>query len=69
MKAVTMGQKMLLWLKSKLKDEIYKGVDLSNLTESFRDGVTLLAVIHRFTPNLVDFSAVNKVCSNIFFFF
>ena len=61
MRKQTMGQKMVLWIKSKLKDEIYSDLNYENLTDSFKDGLILCGMIHKFTPNSLDYTSLDKV--------
>eukprot|EP01091_Cochliopodium_minus_P006127 TRINITY_DN16001_c0_g1_i1.p1 TRINITY_DN16001_c0_g1~~TRINITY_DN16001_c0_g1_i1.p1 ORF type:complete len:376 (+),score=120.39 TRINITY_DN16001_c0_g1_i1:38-1129(+) len=59
-RGMTMGQKMILWIKQKLKDDLFSDLQFVNLTESFQDGLILLAMIHVFSPQHYDYNTVNK---------
>lgn len=41
------------WAKRATKG--YKGVDVKNLTSSFRNGMAFNAIIHRFRPDIIDY--------------
>ncbi|KAJ8679078.1 hypothetical protein QAD02_014865 [Eretmocerus hayati] len=56
MRDVTPGQDLLEWCKEVTKD--YKGVKVTNLTTSWRNGIAFCAVIHNFRPDLIDFDSL-----------
>uniref|UniRef100_A0A3B4WKX8 Calponin-homology (CH) domain-containing protein n=1 Tax=Seriola lalandi dorsalis TaxID=1841481 RepID=A0A3B4WKX8_SERLL len=38
----------------------YRGVDITNLTSSWRNGLALCALIHRQRPELIDYESLNE---------
>lgn len=49
---------LLMWCKEVTKD--YKGVNVTNLTTSWRNGLAFCALIHHFRPDLVDFESLSS---------
>lgn len=49
---------LLQWLKRQIVN--YDDLSVDDLTLSFRDGLVLCAIIHRYRPDLLDFHALNK---------
>ncbi|XP_070619076.1 F-actin-monooxygenase MICAL2 isoform X4 [Erythrolamprus reginae] len=50
--------KLLTWCQK--QTEGYKNVNITDLTSSWKSGLALCAVIHRFKPDLIDFDALNE---------
>uniref|UniRef100_A0A670XW08 Microtubule associated monooxygenase, calponin and LIM domain containing 2 n=1 Tax=Pseudonaja textilis TaxID=8673 RepID=A0A670XW08_PSETE len=50
--------KLLTWCQK--QTEGYKNVNITDLTSSWKSGLALCAVIHRFKPDLVDFDSLNE---------
>lgn len=50
-------QELLNWCKDITKG--YKGVNITNMTTSWRNGLAFCAVIHHFRPDLIDFNSLN----------
>ncbi|XP_071445763.1 uncharacterized protein Mical isoform X2 [Hetaerina americana] len=48
---------LLQWLKRQVA--LYDGVTVEDMTRSFKDGLALCAVIHRYRPDLLDFHSLN----------
>ncbi|XP_046391004.1 F-actin-monooxygenase MICAL3 isoform X2 [Ischnura elegans] len=48
---------LLQWLKRQVA--LYDGVTVDDMTRSFKDGLALCAVIHRYRPDLLDFHSLN----------
>lgn len=49
---------LLHWLKKQVVQ--YEELVVENLTSSFRDGLILCAIIHRYRPDLLDFHSLKK---------
>ena len=47
----TPGQDLLSWCQTATRG--YKGVKITNMTTSWRNGLAFAAVIHRFRPDLM----------------
>ena len=45
-----------MWCQRVTQD--YPGVNIVNMTESWRDGLGFCAIIHRFRPDLIDFASL-----------
>ncbi|XP_030806054.1 F-actin-monooxygenase MICAL2 isoform X3 [Camarhynchus parvulus] len=50
--------KLLTWCQK--QTEGYRNVHVTDLTSSWRSGLALCAIIHRFRPDLIDFEALNE---------
>ncbi|XP_068117296.1 F-actin-monooxygenase MICAL2 isoform X3 [Hyperolius riggenbachi] len=50
--------KLLTWCQK--QTEGYRNVNITNLTSSWRSGLALCAIIHRFRPDLLDFDSLNE---------
>ncbi|XP_026520622.1 F-actin-monooxygenase MICAL2 [Notechis scutatus] len=50
--------KLLTWCQK--QTEGYKNVNITDLTSSWKSGLALCAVIHRFKPDLIDFDSLNE---------
>ncbi|XP_075998379.1 F-actin-monooxygenase mical2b [Genypterus blacodes] len=50
--------RLLTWCQK--QTEGYRGVDVTNLTSSWRNGLALCALIHRHKPELIDFDSLNE---------
>lgn len=47
---------LLDWLKKQVA--LYDGVKIDDMTNSFKDGLALCAIIHRYRPDLLDFHSL-----------
>ncbi|NXI47092.1 MICA2 monooxygenase, partial [Galbula dea] len=50
--------KLLMWCQK--QTEGYRNVNVTDLTTSWKSGLALCAIIHRFRPDLIDFDALNE---------
>ncbi|XP_070790310.1 F-actin-monooxygenase MICAL2 isoform X8 [Pituophis catenifer annectens] len=50
--------KLLTWCQK--QTEGYKNVNVTDLTSSWKSGLALCALIHRFKPDLIDFDSLNE---------
>ncbi|XP_053175957.1 F-actin-monooxygenase mical2b [Scomber japonicus] len=50
--------RLLIWCQK--QTEGYRGVNITNLTSSWRNGLALCALIHRQRPELIDFDTLNE---------
>ncbi|XP_068541472.1 F-actin-monooxygenase MICAL2 isoform X16 [Anas acuta] len=50
--------KLLTWCQK--QTEGYRNVNVTDLTASWKSGLALCAIIHRFRPDLIDFDALNE---------
>uniref|UniRef100_A0A4W5KBZ3 F-actin monooxygenase n=1 Tax=Hucho hucho TaxID=62062 RepID=A0A4W5KBZ3_9TELE len=50
--------RLLTWCQKQTQG--YRGVDITNLTSSWKSGLALCALIHRLRPDLIDFDSLNE---------
>ncbi|XP_040893605.1 protein-methionine sulfoxide oxidase mical2b isoform X2 [Toxotes jaculatrix] len=50
--------RLLTWCQKQTQG--YRGVDITNLTSSWRNGLALCALIHRQRPELIDYESLNE---------
>ncbi|XP_041694191.2 protein-methionine sulfoxide oxidase mical2b isoform X3 [Coregonus clupeaformis] len=50
--------RLLTWCQKQTRG--YRGVDVTNLTSSWKSGLALCALIHRIRPDLIDFDCLNE---------
>uniref|UniRef100_A0A673YYN7 F-actin monooxygenase n=1 Tax=Salmo trutta TaxID=8032 RepID=A0A673YYN7_SALTR len=50
--------RLLTWCQKQTQG--YRGVDVTNLTSSWKSGLALCALIHRLRPDLIDFDSLNE---------
>lgn len=55
---------LLHWLKKQVA--LYDSVHVTDMTSSFKDGLALCAIIHRYRPDLIDFHSLqpNDITKN-----
>ncbi|XP_071963805.1 EH domain-binding protein 1-like isoform X5 [Antedon mediterranea] len=51
------SQELLEWCRNATND--YKGVKITNLTTSWRNGMAFCAILHHFHPELIDFNSLS----------
>ncbi|XP_062850852.1 protein-methionine sulfoxide oxidase mical3b isoform X3 [Trichomycterus rosablanca] len=56
--STTRSSKLLGWCQEQTKD--YRGVCVTDLTMSWRSGLALCALIHRYRPDLIDFDSLDE---------
>ncbi|NXW87527.1 MICA2 monooxygenase, partial [Alopecoenas beccarii] len=54
----TRPNKLLTWCQK--QTEGYRNVNVTDLTTSWKSGLALCAIIHRFRPDLIDFDSLNE---------
>ncbi|KAM4734191.1 F-actin-monooxygenase mical2b isoform 7-T7 [Anableps anableps] len=56
--SVVRPSRLLTWCQNQTRG--YRGVDVTNLTSSWKNGLALCALIHRQRPELIDFDSLNE---------
>ncbi|XP_034529822.1 protein-methionine sulfoxide oxidase mical3a-like isoform X2 [Notolabrus celidotus] len=56
--SVSQSNKLLSWCQDQTQG--YHGVSVSDLTTSWKSGLALCALIHRYRPDLIDFDSLDK---------
>lgn len=49
---------LLVWLKTQV--EPYDAISVEDFTKSFKNGLALCAIIHRYRPDLIDFCSLSS---------
>ncbi|KAM6895662.1 protein-methionine sulfoxide oxidase mical3b [Xenentodon cancila] len=52
------SNQLLMWCQEQTRG--YRGVTVSDLTSSWKDGLALCALIHRYRPDLIDFDSLSE---------
>lgn len=54
---------LLSWLKRQVA--LYSNIHIEDTSKSFKDGLALCAIIHRYRPDLIDFNSLESAdCSS-----
>ncbi|XP_038074486.1 F-actin-monooxygenase MICAL3-like isoform X2 [Patiria miniata] len=56
--SIVRGSKLLMWCQR--VTDTYKNVRIENMTTSWRNGLALCAIIHRYRPHLIDFHSLRE---------